>query len=580
VTYALFPLFVLLLLLTSGRETMMAFKGYAAILIWIQLWPPLYAILNYMASIYAAYDLAAAADLGTGAKALALQTASTIYSRAISGEAAVGYLAISVPFIAWAALKGMQNMGTALVGGLSGLQGTLSGATSNAAAGNVSLGNVGMDQLQLAPNRTSAFMGSMQNDLTGNTLTSNALTGRTAASLLRNQGFASRVVSMRVSEQDVTEASQQAETARSEAVSAGQQRSATLTEAFTRGVAKLRSTRNSMGTASSSFEQLGESLNNLDQIAQSVSQRTGLSQSQVAHIAFGASGSLGLSTPALSAKIQGSAGKNYQSGILSDEQKVLNTMSTEQLAAFKQFGDRVTRDSSVMNVIASDNKEGRDMSSRLATATSQAERAEAVFAQRQGLAERMSAAHERGETLSIDIAQDPHNLDMFMRYAEQYGGTSAAAHTMMESELARQGLRPTRVFSDGAALPTSFGSIRETYEQERTEGKFAPSLDTARQANDAHVAKQRTNAAPGKTPTAGPSPIRAEIQRAHDHLQGQTAGASGKFDAKAEIIKTPDDTLKSRKSLFVQTGKQVIGDADVTLDAAKDAVKNVLKRDK
>jgi hypothetical protein len=50
---------------------MLAFKGYAAVLIWIQLWPPLYAILNYMASIYAAYDLAAAADLGTGGKSLA-----------------------------------------------------------------------------------------------------------------------------------------------------------------------------------------------------------------------------------------------------------------------------------------------------------------------------------------------------------------------------------------------------------------------------------------------------------------------------------------------------------------------------
>ena len=90
ITYALFPLFVLLLLLTSGRESMIAFKGYAAILIWIQLWPPLYAVLNYMASVYAAYDLAAASDLGTGTKALALQTASTIYSRAISGEAVVG----------------------------------------------------------------------------------------------------------------------------------------------------------------------------------------------------------------------------------------------------------------------------------------------------------------------------------------------------------------------------------------------------------------------------------------------------------------------------------------------------------
>jgi len=169
VTYALFPLFVLLLLLTSGRDTMLAFKGYAAILIWIQLWPPLYAILNYMASIYAAYDLAAAADLGTGGKALALQTASVIYSRALSGEAIVGYLAISIPFIAWAALKRMENFGTALVGGLSGLQAMLSGSTAASTVGNTALGNVSMDQMQLAPNRTSAFMGSWQNDLSGNT---------------------------------------------------------------------------------------------------------------------------------------------------------------------------------------------------------------------------------------------------------------------------------------------------------------------------------------------------------------------------------------------------------------------------
>jgi conjugal transfer mating pair stabilization protein TraG len=580
ITYAMFPLFVLLLLLTSGRETMMAFKGYAGILIWIQLWPPLYAILNYMASIYAAYDLAAAANLGTGTKALALQTASTIYSRAVSGEAVVGYLAMSVPFIAWAALKRMETMGTALVGGLSALQGTLAGATGGAAAGNVSMGNVGMDQMQLAPNRTSAFMGSQQNDLSGNTFSSNALTGRTAVSLLRNQGFASRVVSMRVSEQDVTEASHAAETARSEAVSVGQQRSATLTEAFTRGVSKLRSTRNTTGTASSSFEQLGESLTKLDQIAQSVSERTGLSQSQVAHIAFGANASVGLSTPVASARIQGSAGKNYQSGILSDEQKVLNTMTSEQLAAFKQFGDRVSRDSSVMNLIASDSRDAREMSSRLATATTQSERAEAMFAQRRSMAERMSAARERGETLSIDIAQDPHNLAMFMRYAEQYGGDSAAAHTMMESELARQGLRPNKAFSDGAALPSSFGSVREAYDKQRADGALSSPMESARQGNDARVPGERPTNAPVTARLEGRSPIRTEVQAAHARLQGRAENAIGGFDAKAEIAKTPDGTLQSRKSLVVQTGKQVAADAEVTLDAAKDAVQKIIKKDK
>jgi conjugal transfer mating pair stabilization protein TraG len=94
------------------------------------------------------------------------------------------------------------------------------------------------------------------------------------------------------------------------------------------------------------------------------------------------------------------------------------------------------------------------------------------------------------------------------------------------------------------------------------------------------VAELRTGATVGHPRKAGPSPVRAEIQRTHEHLQGQTADALGNFDAKAEIVKTPDGTLKSRKSLFVQTEKQVAGDAEVTLDAAKDAVQSVLKHDK
>ena len=577
VTYALFPLLILLLLLTSGRETMLAFKGYATILIWIQLWPPLYAVLNYMASIYAAYDLAAAADLGTGAKALALQTASTIYSGAISGEAIVGYLSISIPFIAWAALKRMENFGTALVGGLSGLQGTLSGSTGSAASGNVNMGNVAMDQMQLAPNRTSAFMSSMQNDLSGNTFSANALTGRTAVSLLRNQGFAARVVSMRVSEQDVSEAGRQADAARSEAVSASQQRSAMLTEAFTRGTAKLRSLRNSSGTSSSSFEQLSESLTRLDQIAKGVSERTGLSQAQVAQIAFGANASLGISTPIVGARAQASADKKYLSGISSDEQKVLSTMTSEQLAAFKQFGDRVSRDSSLLNVIASDSREGREMSSRIATITSQAERAEATYAQRRTVAERLSSARDRGESISIDIAQDPHNVAMFMRYAEQYGGDTAAAHSLMDAELGRQGLRPSRSFSDGSALPSSFSDIRGHYDQSRTEPGLNTSLEAAHRRHDARVASHR-QAAPAEATLPPASKARAEIQDAGTRIQGHTGGATERFDAKAELVETPDGTLKSKRSLLIQTGKQVAADADALLDTAKDAVKGVIIR--
>ena len=115
-------------------------------------------------------------------------------------------------------------------------------------------------------------------------------------------------------------------------------------------------------------------------------------------------------------------------------------MNSEQLAEFKQFGDRASQDRSFMNVIASDAREAHDLSARLSSTAARSERADASFAERSAFAERVSTAYERGETIAIDIAQDPHNLAMFTRYAEQYGGNSASARVLMEAELARQSL--------------------------------------------------------------------------------------------------------------------------------------------
>jgi conjugal transfer mating pair stabilization protein TraG len=578
-TYALFPLFVLLLLLTSGRESLLALKGYAAILIWIQLWPPLYAVLNYMASIYAAYDIGAAADLGTGTKALALQTASSIYSRAVSGEAIVGYLSISVPFIAWAALKRMENFGTALVGGLSGLQSMLGSATGSAALGNTSLGNVSMDQMRLAPNHTSAFMSSWQNDLTGDSFSANALTGRSAASLLRNQGFASRVVSMQVSEQDVERASRQVDAARGQAVAANMERSAALSEVFSRGMSKLRSARNSSGSTVSNFEQTGETLNQMDQVVQTVSKSTGLSQSQVARLAFGASAHVGVDFKFVGGKLQASGDKSYLAGLSAQEQKALSSMSGEQLMAFKQFGDRVSRDTGFLQAISSDASEAREMSARLNTTQSRSERADAALSDRVGFANQVSAAYAKGESISIDIAQDPHNMEMFLRYAETYGGDSAAAHAMMAAELGRQSLRPNRVFSDGSSMPASFGEVHDLHQRQSGDVALSPDIQGVHRGQVRAASGFGSN--PGRPldrPGEPPSAIRDELRQSGIKIHGEVGANAKEFDNKAAIVETGDGTLESRKSLVKQAVKQVGNDVGGTAQELAGAAKNMLHR--
>jgi conjugal transfer mating pair stabilization protein TraG len=247
----------------------------------------------------------------------------------------------------------------------------------------------------------------------------------------------------------------------------------------------------------------------------------------------------------------------------------LSSLSSEQLAEFKQFGDRVSRDSSFMSAIANDSREAHEMAARLASTHARSERAEASLVERTAFAERISAAHEKGEAISIDIAQDPHNLEMFMRYAEQYGGDSAAAHTLMESELARQSLRPNRVFSDGTALPASFGDIRDQHVYQRGDAALACPISAA----CTYPTENRHHGLGTPSHRREPPPPFRPFETRFVPTGIKSAPVQNQavrdFDAKAEIIKTDDGTLASKKSLLVQSGKQVGKDAGATLDNAK-----------
>lgn len=53
---------------------------------------------------------------------------------------------------------------------------------------------------------------------------------------------------------------------------------------------------------------------------------------------------------------------------------------------------------------------------------------------------------------------------------------------------------------------------------------------------------------------------------------------NGAFDRKAEIVKTDDGTLESKKSLMWQSAKQVYKDGEATLENTKDAVRNLLDK--
>ena len=148
---------------------------------------------------------------------------------------------------------------------------------------------------------------------------------------------------------------------------------------------------------------------------------------------------------------------------------------------------------------------------------------------------------------------------------------------MFDAEIARQGLRPPRVFSSGSALPSSFEELHRLHEQEAREPAFNPDLaGTAREQG--RQVKRFGNTVPVVATSRTASQSRGEVQTRSAELRQQAEAARAAFDSKAEIVPMPDGTLASKKSLLKQTGKQVRDDAGASIDVAKDAVKDLFKK--
>ena len=325
-------------------------------------------------------------------------------------------------------------------------------------------------------------------------------------------------------------------------------------------------------------------LDRLDQITRNVADRTGLSQSQVAEIAFRAAVHIGVGTPGISpvsagASLNANAGKSYSAGLSAESQKVISQLTSEQLSDFKKFGDRVSRDSSFVASLASDEREGREISSRLAAAVSRSERADAVYAERVALAERLTTARDRGETISIDMAQDPHNIEMFRRYAEQYGGTSAAALVLLESELARQAPRPNRIFSDGGAVPASFSDVRIRHSESTASAETKVDVGQAHRQHDSLVERTNRRYEPQPPSLRSTVPeVRDEIRIDGGRISSRTRDADSAFDRKTEATVDANGTPATQKSLLLQAGKQVAADGSNSVENAKEAAKRLLRK--
>ncbi|KWH59277.1 conjugal transfer protein TraG N-terminal domain-containing protein [Burkholderia cepacia] len=158
ITYALFPVMVLLMIVVPQEKAKYVLGGYFMILVWIGLWPLLFAIINHLSLMWLHYKLTAL-HLSAG---VPFQLSSAFDSTLVDEQAMIGYMVVLVPFIAGAIVK----MGDGAIFGLadralSGFAAAGSRAGAAIASGNFSMGQAGLDTASVNTTTMQKFDGNM-----------------------------------------------------------------------------------------------------------------------------------------------------------------------------------------------------------------------------------------------------------------------------------------------------------------------------------------------------------------------------------------------------------------------------------
>ena len=146
IAYAFFLFVIPLSILPFGYSFLFR---WAQILLWLQMWAPLYAVLNYIMTMAAKSKTLGALSLSNDA-GVTIASSLGVYNMNADISAMAGYLAMSIPFLSIALVKGVGSFVhmASHLGNVS--QSAAGNAASEVTSGNFSYGNITEGTQQIA----------------------------------------------------------------------------------------------------------------------------------------------------------------------------------------------------------------------------------------------------------------------------------------------------------------------------------------------------------------------------------------------------------------------------------------------
>ncbi len=290
--YGVFPIaFVFsLAALMQGKAVVMYFK----LLFWLQLWPPMFAILNYaMATFAAEATTAAAMQAGGGASVLNMLTYTGM--RAVNSDmsAMAGYLSWMIPMFSWAIVSGSGFAASQLAASLGSVaQSSGSSAASSASSGNISLGNYSGYNNRMFQDMSSPSMnrglGDYVNPDTGAKQTTSAGGYQTTSTPQNSTPFMANL-SNAIRSSTSTSASQSIQAAKTAASSFASTTQSTYSNMQKLAQGSSTGTGTSSGSDTGSSTQFSKSFAEMDKLAEQFANKHGMSKGQAASMLLAAS---------------------------------------------------------------------------------------------------------------------------------------------------------------------------------------------------------------------------------------------------------------------------------------------------
>lgn len=142
--FALTPLIVIALMVPGLGKSI--FTNYAQVLIWLTLWQPMLALINFILILFATESVSTTISMEGG---ISLANKALLSEKTNDLMIAAGFLGTMTPLLSWGIVKGAMAFTEFIskgVGSEFASQAGASAATGNISMGNLSTGNVGMDK--------------------------------------------------------------------------------------------------------------------------------------------------------------------------------------------------------------------------------------------------------------------------------------------------------------------------------------------------------------------------------------------------------------------------------------------------